>query len=82
MLGEIRHSVDVSDAVALREVAHSLKGSASSLGGRAVAEIALALETMGREGNFHGARDQVTILERELTSLDAELAQVGKNGVT
>jgi PAS domain S-box-containing protein len=81
MLGEIRRSVDVSDAVALRVVAHTLKGSASNLGGRAVAEIALALERMGREGNFHGAHDQVTILERELTSLDAELAQVGKNGV-
>jgi len=82
MLTEIRRSVDESDAIALRGVAHSLKGSASSLGGRAVADIALALETMGREGNLGGANAQVLILERELTSLDAALAQAGKIGVS
>jgi len=81
MLSEIRRSVNDSDAVALRGVAHSLKGSASSLGGRAVAEIALVLENMGREGNLSGANAQVLMLERELTSLDAALAEAGKIGV-
>lgn len=82
MLSEIRRCVDASDPLALQGVAHSLKGSASSLGGRAVAEVALALEMMGREQNLEGAADKVIILERELTRLDAELAQVGGNGVT
>jgi HPt (histidine-containing phosphotransfer) domain-containing protein len=82
MLSEIRRSIGASDAIALQGIAHSLKGSASSLGGRAVADVALALETMGRAGNLSGANDQVITLERELAILDAALAHAGKNGTT
>lgn len=69
MLAEIRRSSSVSDAAGLERAAHRLRGSVGSLGARAAAEAALALETMGRERRMTDVPDQIAHLDRELDRL-------------
>ncbi|MBC8089378.1 MAG: response regulator [Phycisphaerae bacterium] len=75
MLLDIRTSVDSGDAGALRRASHMLKGSASSIGGDTVAAAAKSLESMAGSQQLHGASAQLSVLERELSRLNAEILQ-------
>lgn len=75
MLNDIRVSVEAGDPVALVRTSHVLKGSASSIGGDAVATVAKALEWMGREQQMSNAAEQYRSLERELLRLNAEIVR-------
>ncbi len=74
LLGEIRSAVDRSDAADLEAAAHALKSSAAHMAAPSVATLALALETIGRRGELHGAGPVCSQLERSLTQLNEELA--------
>ncbi|MEO7998889.1 MAG: response regulator, partial [Gemmatimonadaceae bacterium] len=73
MLQDVRLSVESGDAPAVCRSAHVLKGSASSIGGDAVATVAKTLEAMGREAQLDGALTQLRVLERELSRLNTEI---------
>jgi PAS domain S-box-containing protein len=74
-LAEIRRCLDSGDAKGLERAAHTLRGSVGSLGARAAAQAALALESKGRDGALAGADEQLAELERELGRLERDLAR-------
>ena len=55
MLDRLRQAVDRRDAAELQHAAHALRGSLLSLGASSVADAALALENLGRQGTTDGA---------------------------
>jgi PAS domain S-box-containing protein len=78
-LAELRDAVAHGDANALRRVAHTVKGSAGTVGAPSAFEAARRLEAMARTGDLSGAgaacADLARILERlqpALAALDPE----------
>jgi CheY-like chemotaxis protein len=68
-LNKLRASVDQGDADGVRHAAHQLNGSIRFLSAKRASELALQLETMGRDGKLGNASEV-------LTSLEAEIQQV------
>ena len=73
LLSDIRRAVETSDAPLLRRGGHTLHNSAGYFGSQRVSELALRLEILGREGNFHDAPAIITRLEDEVACLLAAL---------
>jgi CheY-like chemotaxis protein len=78
-LAEIRRCLKSGDAKALEHAAHTLRGSVGSLGARAAARAALALEIKGRDGDLAGAEVELAELEREMGRLESDLARLGSS---
>ncbi len=74
-LGEIRRCLASGDAKGVERAAHTLRGSVGSLGARAAAQAALALEIKGRDGALAGAEAEFAELEREMGRLEVDLTQ-------
>jgi len=72
-LQALRAAARDGDASALEKQAHSLKGSAGSLGAMGVGALAGRLETMGREKSLAGAAETVEALGRELAEASRQL---------
>jgi len=70
---EIHSAVRDGAASRLEYAAHSLKGSAASLGARALAEAARKLELRGRDKQVDGAEADLAALDREWDRLKLEL---------
>jgi HPt (histidine-containing phosphotransfer) domain-containing protein len=66
--------VEQRDPAALREAAHSLKGSAGSFGAELAVGAALRLELMGHGGDLTGVEPAFAELKRTMTQLTGELA--------
>jgi HPt (histidine-containing phosphotransfer) domain-containing protein len=64
----IAEAVKGHDAASLRDKAHSLKGSAATVGAERVASAARELERMGRDGDLAAAAGAAASLETELAS--------------
>jgi len=62
----IRQALGEGDAQALRQAAHSFKGSCSNMGAPLLAALCRALEEAGRREQLEGSEAQVEHLEREL----------------
>ncbi|ACB95581.1 response regulator [Beijerinckia indica] len=73
LMRAIDTAIASNDAPELRRAAHTLKGSAHVIGARAVAQAALALEAIGREGQLQAAPSVRGDLETELARLPAAL---------
>ena len=69
MLAEIQQALDNTDALAVQQAAHALKGTASNLCAPKVAEEADRLETAGHLGTLQDAPLIYTQLEREVLHL-------------
>ncbi len=80
MLAGMHDALNAKDADGLKRIAHTLKGSASSLGGTEVARIALELEAMGRGNYLVGADDLLGTLDHALTRLERELLALSGSG--
>jgi HPt (histidine-containing phosphotransfer) domain-containing protein len=74
LLAAAESAVERSDGAALRQAAHSLKGSASNLSALAAAAAARQLEQMGAAHDFATARDAFAVLAREVERLKPALA--------
>jgi CheY-like chemotaxis protein len=75
LMREIHDAIKAGDALRLRRVAHSLKGSADCFSATATVQAALRLETMGRDGMLTDADDGFTVLERAIGRLKVALAE-------
>jgi HPt (histidine-containing phosphotransfer) domain-containing protein len=71
---EIAEALQRGDPETVRQVAHSVKGSAANLSLMAVREAAYALETAGKEGRLEDARRLFQDLQSEYARLDGFLA--------
>jgi HPt (histidine-containing phosphotransfer) domain-containing protein len=76
MVSEMTLALSTGDSAGLQRIAHTLKGSASSLGGTSVARAASVLEGMGRDNLLTGGAACVATLEQELNRLDGDLLEL------
>jgi PAS domain S-box-containing protein len=75
LLQRVATAVQARDPEALRQAAHTLKGSASNFGATDATRLALRLEEMGRTGNLTGADEVNAQLEAALRRLLEALDQ-------
>ena len=69
----VRQELVGGNAEGLRRAAHSLKGAVGNFSTRGPFEVALELETMGRDGNLGGAEEACGRLEKLLDQVAEEL---------
>ncbi len=74
MLDNIREAIEQRDRSALESAAHAFKGSVSNFFATAAVELALKLETMGRNNDMAGAREIFETLEEQVERLKSALA--------
>jgi CheY-like chemotaxis protein/HPt (histidine-containing phosphotransfer) domain-containing protein len=67
---QIQEAIAKSDAYALEQTAHSLKGSVGNFGARRAFDIAYHLEILGRDGRLGEAKERILELEREFGDLE------------
>ncbi len=72
-LGTLDEAVRRGDAKTLQSEAHRLKGAAGNLSARFIADLALELETSGRNGDLSGAEKTIAELRTELKKLQEYL---------
>ncbi len=75
-LSKIRKEIADGNAPALELAAHSLKGSVGNFGAKRAYEAAYQLEKLGKEGKMGDAADALSKLEKEFSSLAAEMKNV------
>ncbi|MGB3093590.1 MAG: PAS domain S-box protein [Candidatus Zixiibacteriota bacterium] len=71
-LGTLDEAVRRGDAKTLQSEAHRLKGAAGNLSARFIADLALKLETSGRNGDMSGAEETIAELRTELKKLEQQ----------
>ncbi|NQT23371.1 MAG: Hpt domain-containing protein, partial [Candidatus Omnitrophica bacterium] len=71
-LNDIQQALKGKDAEVLRRVAHTIKGAVGNFKAKATWDAALALENMGKNGDFSNAAEALNVLEAELKRLDKE----------
>jgi response regulator RpfG family c-di-GMP phosphodiesterase len=76
MVSEMKLALSAGDSGELQRIAHTLKGSASSLGGTGVARAASVLEVMGRDNLLTGSAMCIATLEQELNHLEGDLLEL------
>jgi len=69
----IQDGIARSDAKAVEQAAHSLKGSVGNFGARRAYEIAYRLEVLGRNGELAESEDAISELEKEFRDLEAAM---------
>ncbi len=65
LMGEMRKAVADGDTVAIRQAAHTLKGSSGSLGAMKLSKMCVEAELMGRSGHLEGMRELLPQIEEE-----------------
>jgi HPt (histidine-containing phosphotransfer) domain-containing protein len=72
-LAQIREGIVKSDADAIENAAHSLKGSVANFGAKRAFEAAYRLERLGREGKLREAETARSELEMEIKVLETAM---------
>jgi two-component system, sensor histidine kinase and response regulator len=72
-VAEIRRAFEHEDAPLLERLAHTMKGSAASLGAKSVSEAARALEEQARSKSLDGAEAWIERLNAKLKELLGEI---------
>jgi HPt (histidine-containing phosphotransfer) domain-containing protein len=70
---ELRKAISQRDHLAIRRLAHTLKGAVGNFGAGPAFQAALRLETMGRQSELHGVDKACNSLEQALTALQGAL---------
>ena len=73
LLEQVSDAVTSRDPVALERAAHKLSGTVSIFGSRPVMEVALTLETMGRNRNLPHAGEMLAQLKDQMEALKEAL---------
>ena len=75
LMRDIHESLETRDSKRLRRAAHTLKGSVTYFGAEPLADVAWAIESLGRIGSFEGLPELMVVLNRELVRILAVLDQ-------
>jgi two-component system, sensor histidine kinase and response regulator len=70
---DIRHAIETRDAELLRRSSHTLKSNLNYFGATTAAELALSLETLGRNKSFDQAESLLAALEKEFARVLEEM---------
>jgi signal transduction histidine kinase/ligand-binding sensor domain-containing protein/DNA-binding response OmpR family regulator len=76
LMAEIRRAIDAQDANALRNAAHTLKGSIANFSARRAADAAAELEAVGAQKTWERAAELWSVLERELALFNRALGDL------
>ncbi len=71
MLSDIEAALTAEDGEALRQAAHKIKGTLIYIAAKRAADLALQMETLGREGNVAAARPIFDDFRAECARVDA-----------
>ena len=74
-LADLREAIEHRDALMVKRAAHGIKGAVASFGGWPARDLALRLETMGREENLAAASSVLHELEAEIDRFAAFYAR-------
>ncbi|HEY4722108.1 MAG TPA: Hpt domain-containing protein, partial [Anaerolineae bacterium] len=74
-LVDLREAIERCDSLMVKRAAHGIKGALSSFGGWSARDLALRLETMGREENLTDASSVLPELEAEIDRFAAFYAR-------
>jgi CheY-like chemotaxis protein len=77
LVAALEGAVAGGDAPAVRQAAHSIKGSSGYAGAREMVRLSAALEQKGRSGDLAGAADMLAALRLELERVRLTLAERG-----
>ncbi|MGH9713455.1 MAG: response regulator [Candidatus Acidiferrales bacterium] len=77
-MAALRRAVEASDTAAVGRLAHTLKGSASNVGARILAQTTAELESMARAGDLRGAQRQFKTVESEVSKLLVEMEKISR----
>lgn len=75
-MSAIEQALETGDAAALRQTAHSLKGSSSNLGARCVVSVCIELEKLANLKDLAGAATQLDALRQAVDSAEQELLRL------
>lgn len=75
-LAAIEQALEDGDAVALRQTAHSLKGSSSNLGARCVVAVCIEIEKLANLKDIDGAAAQLSRLREAVFGAEQELLRL------
>lgn len=75
-MNAIEQALEAGDATALRQTAHSLKGSSSNLGARCVVSVCIELEKLANLKDLAGAAAQLDTLRQAVDSAEQELLRL------
>ncbi len=73
-LRDLRAALERGDVRSIERSAHTLKGSVGNFCAASASEAALKLEMLARQGEVAGAGEAIQNLEREVKTLNADLA--------
>jgi HPt (histidine-containing phosphotransfer) domain-containing protein len=73
LMAAVEDSIVKEEAAELRRAAHTLKGSAHVVGGRAVGAAALLLENIGRDTQLEAAAAALGVLKEKVSELKPAL---------
>jgi HPt (histidine-containing phosphotransfer) domain-containing protein len=65
LIARLRYALDVNNADAFRQAAHSIKSTSNTFGALSLGEMARELENLGRAGDLAGAPAKVDRLAAE-----------------
>lgn len=73
LFDQLKSALEAGDADSFRRAAHSLKSNAATFGASQLAELAKALEAIGRENRLGETGDRLNVLNEALVSACDEL---------
>jgi HPt (histidine-containing phosphotransfer) domain-containing protein len=65
LIAKLQYAIDVNDADALRQAAHSIKSTSNTVGALSLGALSKELEVLGRAGDLTGAPEKVARLAAE-----------------
>jgi HPt (histidine-containing phosphotransfer) domain-containing protein len=69
LVANVRHAIEAKNAELLHRSGHTLKGNMRFFGVVSAVEPALALEQLGKKGQFAEAAEVLPVLEKEMDRL-------------
>ena len=76
LMADLGNAITRGDGKALERAAHTLKGSVGNFGARRASDLSLALEQMGRHGDFAHAAESLAQLDHQINLLVPALQQL------
>lgn len=72
----IRNALQARDMKTLSSDAHQFKGAAANLGAKAMAQVALQLEQIGKSGSIENADEAISELEKAISAFNQYYEQI------
>jgi HPt (histidine-containing phosphotransfer) domain-containing protein len=76
LIAKLQHALDVNDADAFRQAAHSIKSTSRTFGALSLSALSQELEMLGRAGDLAGSQEKVDQLLVEYDRVQQALKEL------